>query len=188
MAIRGRQLSELPAPFLRYNMKPFYHWLNKFEEVFSSIALSGMAVIIILQVFQRYILQDSFDWPEELARYLFVFSVYIGASFAAAERRHLEVTILRAMFRGKISIMITIIAYMITIVFCGLMFFWGAKMVGFVKESNQLAPALQFPMYIAYICLPLGFFLMTIRNIIVVKMLISQDLKRLNRADDKVSR
>jgi C4-dicarboxylate transporter, DctQ subunit len=143
--------------------------LNKFEEIVSSCALGAMVTIIILQVFQRYILQHSLDWPEELARYLFVFAVYIGSSFAASEKRHLEVTIVRTVFGLKIGHYFTLVAYFITVVFCCIMFFWGISMVQFVADSNQVAPALQFPMWIAYSCIPLGFFLMTIRTIIVLK-------------------
>ena len=131
-----------------------------------------MVIIIILQVFQRYILQHSLDWPEELARYLFVFAVYVGSSFAASERRHLEVTIVRTVFGVKIGHYFTILAYLITVVFCCIMFFWGMMMVQFVADSNQVAPALQFPMWIAYSCIPLGFFLMALRTIIVLKNIV----------------
>ena len=154
-------------------MKSTLHWLNKFEEITSSVALSLMAVIIILQVFQRYVLQHSLDWPEELARYLFIYSVYVGSSYAASGRRHLEVTVVRTVFGKKLGNRFTIIAYIITVVFCGLMFVWGVKMVDFVITTNQLAPALQFPMYIAYICLPLGFLLMGLRTIWVIWNLFS---------------
>jgi C4-dicarboxylate transporter DctQ subunit len=153
----------------------FWHWLNKFEEIVSSCALATMAVIIILQVFQRYIVQHSLDWPEELGRYLFIFSVYIGSSFAASERRHLEVTIFRTVFGVKIGYYVTILAYLITIVFCGIMVVWGIKMIKFVMETNQVAPALQFPMWIAYICIPLGFFLMGLRTIGVIKKIVSEN-------------
>jgi TRAP-type C4-dicarboxylate transport system permease small subunit len=156
-------------------MKRTLHWLNKFEEITSSVALSAMAVIIILQVFQRYVLQHSLDWPEELARYLFIYSVYVGSSYAAFGRRHLEVTIVRTVFGTKAGKRFTIIAYIITVVFCGLMFVWGVKMVDFVITTNQLAPALQFPMYIAYICLPLGFLLMGLRTIWVIWNLFSEN-------------
>jgi TRAP-type C4-dicarboxylate transport system permease small subunit len=156
-------------------MKTILLWLNKFEEITSSVALSLMAVIIILQVFQRYILQHSLDWPEELARYLFIYSVYVGASYAAFGRRHLEVTIVRTAFGEKAGNYFAIIAYIITVVFCGLMFVWGVKMVDFVITTNQLAPALQFPMYIAYICIPLGFFLMGLRTIWVIWNLFSEN-------------
>lgn len=152
----------------------FWHWLNKFEEIVSSCALATMAVIIILQVFQRYIVQNSLDWPEELARYLFIFSVYIGSSFAASERRHLEVTIARTVFGVKIGHYFTIVAYLITVAFCGIMVVWGIKMIQFVMDSGQVAPALQFPMWIAYICIPLGFFLMGLRTIVVTKKIISE--------------
>ena len=159
-------------------MKSILHWLNKFEEITSSVALSAMAVIIILQVFQRYVLQHSLDWPEELARYLFIYSVYVGSSYAAFGRRHLEVTIVRTAFGTKAGYCFTIIAYIITVVFCGLMFVWGVKMVDFVITTNQLAPALQFPMYIAYVCIPLGFFLMGLRTIWVIWNLFSENAKR----------
>lgn len=149
-------------------------WLNKFEEITSSVALSLMAAIIILQVFQRYILQHSLDWPEELARYLFIYSVYVGASYAASGRRHLEVTVVRTVFGNKVGNYFAIIAYIITVAFCGLMFVWGVQMVDFVIATNQLAPALQFPMYIAYICVPLGFFLMGLRTIWVIWQLFSE--------------
>ncbi len=150
-------------------MTKFWQGLNKFEEITSSCALAAMAIIIILQVFQRYVVQHSLDWPEELARYLFIFAVYIGSSFAASERRHLEVTIVRTVFGAKIGHYFTILAYLITVVFCCIMFFWGMMMIQFVSDSNQVAPALQFPMWIAYICIPLGFILMALRTIIVLK-------------------
>lgn len=142
--------------------------LNRFEEVTSSVALSLMAGIIILQVFQRYVMQHSLDWPEELARYLFIYSVYVGSSYAAAGRRHLEVTIIRTVFGKKIGIISTVIAYIISVFFCGLMFIWGIKMIFFVIESGQVAPALQFPMWIAYLCIPVGFILMAFRTCLVI--------------------
>jgi TRAP-type C4-dicarboxylate transport system permease small subunit len=153
-------------------MTTFWQRLNKFEEIASSCALAAMSIIIILQVFQRYVVQQSLDWPEELARYLFIFAVYIGSSFAASERRHLEVTIVRTVFGAKIGNYFTILAYLITVIFCGIMFVWGIMMVQFVIESNQVAPALQFPMWIAYICIPLGFLLMALRTIIVIKNIV----------------
>jgi len=162
-------------------MTTFWQWLNKFEEITSSCALAAMSIIIILQVFQRYVLQQSLDWPEELARYLFIFAVYVGSSFAASERRHLEVTIVRTVFGAKIGNYFTILAYLITVIFCGIMFVWGIMMIQFVMESNQVAPALQFPMWIAYICIPLGFLLMALRTIIVIKNIV------LKKGDDNAA-
>ena len=56
--------------------------ITRIEEVVSSFCLSAMIVIISVQVFRRYVLQSSLDWSEELARYFFIWAVYIGCSFA----------------------------------------------------------------------------------------------------------
>lgn len=142
--------------------------LNKFEEITSSVALTAMAAIIIAQVFARYVLQSSMDWPEELARYLFIYAIYVGSSYAAQERRHLEVTVVRTMFGEKIGKFSAVVAYVVTVVFCGVMLVWGIDMVAFVIASHQVAPALQFPVYLAYVCIPLGMGLMGIRTLWVI--------------------
>ena len=46
--------------------------ISRAEEIISSMSLAAMVVIISVQVFQRYVLQYSLDWSEELARYLFI--------------------------------------------------------------------------------------------------------------------
>lgn len=153
-------------------MNTALQWINRFEEITASLALFFMASIIIVQVFMRYVVQHSLAWPEELARYLFIYSVYIGSSYAALGRRHLEVTIIRTVFNEKVGKFFTIVAYLITSIFCCMMIFWGIKMVSFVIMTNQITPALQIPMYIPFICIPLGFGLMFLRTLFVTWKLI----------------
>ena len=139
------------------------HFLNKFEEILSSFFLAVMSVIIILQVIFRYGISYSLDWPEELARYLFIASVYIGSSYAEQEDRHLSVTILRTSGGAWCAKYLKTIASLVTIVFCGFMTVWGIQMTAFVYESNQVAPAMQFPMWVVYATLPFGLGCMGIR-------------------------
>ena len=43
-----------------------------------------LILVVSIQVFCRYVLQDSLAWTEELARYLIIWSVLFGCSFACA--------------------------------------------------------------------------------------------------------
>ena len=43
--------------------------------------LAVMSVVIVIQVIFRYFISYSLEWPEELGRYLFIASVYIGSSY-----------------------------------------------------------------------------------------------------------
>jgi len=134
------------------------------EEIISSLCLSAMIVIISVQVFRRYVLQSSLDWSEELARYFFIWSVYIGCSFATKEDRHLEVTILRHVKGGRWAKLFTVIAYLLTITFCATVTVWGTQMVFFLMETGQKTQALEVSMFWIFIAIPLGMGLMCLRT------------------------
>jgi TRAP-type C4-dicarboxylate transport system permease small subunit len=138
--------------------------LDKVEGTVSSVCLGGMALIIAVQVFQRYVLQSSLDWSEELARYLFIWSVYVGCSYATQKDRHLEVTILRNFFGATVAKYVTLAAYITTIGFCLCVTVWGFQMVDFLAGTGQKTPALEVQMYWVFLSVPVGMGLMAIRT------------------------
>ena len=50
-----------------------------------------MALVVIYQVFTRYILDDSAGWTEEIARYFLVAVVFVGASMSVRKNNHIQV-------------------------------------------------------------------------------------------------
>lgn len=139
-------------------------YLSRLEEILSSLCLALMILIISTQVFRRYVLQNSLDWSEELARYCFICAVYIGCSFAVQENAHLEVTILRN-FGSKVwKKIVAVISYICTIVFCGAITVWGTNMVLFLAKTGQKTQALEISIFWIYITIPLGIGLMGLRT------------------------
>ena len=59
-----------------------------FIEIFS---LGLIFLSVILQVGCRFILQSPLSWPEELARILFIYLVFIGAAEVSRERSHIAI-------------------------------------------------------------------------------------------------
>ena len=139
-------------------------YLNAFEGFIVPVIMGLMALITIAQVFFLYVVAYSLDWPEELGRYLFIVAVYLGASLAERYDRHLAVTILRT--SRVVSKIACLAGPFFTVVLSVLMTVWGLQMTLFVYETEQLAPALQFPMYLLYAIMPLGLFLMGIHAVI----------------------
>ena len=135
------------------------------EMVISSVSLVMMTGITAVQVFNRYVLQSSLDWSEELARYLFIWAVYVGCSYAMQMDRHLEVTILRTVFKGKFARPITILASILTLVFCIFATVLGAKFVLFLAGTGQKTPALEIQAYWVYLCMPIGLGFMGLRTL-----------------------
>ena len=142
------------------------NFIKNFEANLSALLLAGMTIIITIQIIFRYFISYSLSWPEELGRFLFIAAVYIGASYAEKEDKHLAITILRTSAGKWCQRFIPIIAQTINVLFCILMTWWGYVMVEFMYNTNQLAPAVQISMYLVYIVIPLGFGCMSIRAII----------------------
>ena len=53
--------------------------------------LAAMAILLIIQVFSRYALQNPPDWTEELARTVFVYATFVGGALAIARNAHLKI-------------------------------------------------------------------------------------------------
>ena len=60
----------------------------KFEENLAALFMGGLLFTLLLQVFTRYVLNDPLSWTEEVARYLYVYIVFLGASAAISDRTH----------------------------------------------------------------------------------------------------
>lgn len=59
-------------------------WLDhNLEEFLLTLFLVGMAVIMGIQVFSRFILKESLSWTEELTRYLFIWSGFLSVSYCS---------------------------------------------------------------------------------------------------------
>ena len=66
--------------------------LDEKLEMFICITLMSVLTIVLgIQVFMRYVMQASLSWSEELARYMFVWLVYIGISYGAKVMRHIKI-------------------------------------------------------------------------------------------------
>ena len=51
--------------------------------------------VIFIQVVARYVFNNSLTWSEEFARYIFVWQIWLGASYAAKINKHINITVAR---------------------------------------------------------------------------------------------
>lgn len=137
--------------------------LTRLEEAISCLCMAVMVAIIGMQVFNRYVLGASLVWSEELGRFLFIWSVWVGCSLAMRSDRHLRVTALAEFSGPRMRLALDVFAQVTTLVFCGFVVVWGIQMIGFLMRTGQEAPALEVPIYWVYLALPLGMALMGVR-------------------------
>ena len=130
--------------------------LAKFEEIILVSTLVLMVLLIFSQVVGRYLFQAAPSWTEELARYIHIFQVWIGASYAVKLRQHIRVEAFVTRFSGtprKILETISTLIWFLLALFLAVM---GTKLVMTSIELGQVSPAMQLPIWIPFLAIPLG--------------------------------
>jgi TRAP-type C4-dicarboxylate transport system permease small subunit len=126
---------------------------------FSVVAMSVMLVIIFAQVVTRYLFNYTPEWSEELARFLFVWVVFLGSALIMGESGHLAVQFLPDKFKGTaLGTVLDIVINACGYVFIGLLLTQGWKMTSIM--TFQRAPGLDIPMSWVYVIIPVSCVLM----------------------------
>ena len=107
--------------------------------------LALMVVLIFGQVVGRYIFQSAPSWTEEIARYLHIFQVWVGASYAVKMREHIRVDAFVNLFHGvvrKILESASVILWFLLVLFLAV---YGTNLVLDTLSYGQQSPAMQIP-------------------------------------------
>jgi TRAP-type C4-dicarboxylate transport system, small permease component len=133
------------------------------EEVLLSIMLLSMLVICSMQVIWRYVIQMSLSWSEELARYIFVWLVWLAAAYATKKMRHLRISFLKEAAPQKYQWVFDMVSLCAMVVFAVIMSVIAVDMMGMIVETGQMSPAMGLPMWIPYMAVPVGMVLIGFR-------------------------
>lgn len=61
----------------------------------AAVLLSAMTLLVLYQVFTRYVLNNPAAFTEELVRYLLIWTGFIGAAYAFSTREHMALVLMR---------------------------------------------------------------------------------------------
>lgn len=119
--------------------------------------------LIFVQVICRYVFKNSLSWSEELARYIFVWQIWLGASYAAKIKKHISITVAREKLPQKAQIVLEALVIVLWFAFSVFMVVKGREVIAYIAKSKQRTPALQIPMTIPYMSVLVGCGLMAFR-------------------------
>lgn len=68
--------------------------LNNLEELVATFFISITTILVVINIFMRYIMNSGLVWTEEVATSCFVWSVFIGAIAVFKKRGHVGVDII----------------------------------------------------------------------------------------------
>ena len=153
-------------PILGNTLQQISDIISRVTEVILIVVLSTMAVVVLLQVIFRYVLNFPLFWTEEFARYCLVWSSLLGSAVAVKRGQHIAVTIFMERFPPALRRGLTIIALISVAVILTIILWGGIQLVAITRA--QISPALRVSMSVPYLAVPVGAALMLLHTIVFI--------------------
>ncbi len=139
-----------------------------FEAWAALLLFWALAGVVFTQFFTRYALNDSAAWTEEIARYLLIGVVFVGASIGVAKNNHIQVDLLYRYLPAPLCRALAVAVDVLRIAFLGSMSIYTVQMM--LKMGAYQMTIVDLPMNIVYSVVLFGFVAMTVRSLWVARV------------------
>ncbi|EHR72706.1 TRAP-type C4-dicarboxylate transport system, small permease component [Burkholderiales bacterium JOSHI_001] len=138
-------------------------------EAWAALALFWtLGATVFYQFFTRYALNNSASWTEEIARYLLIGTVFVGAAIGVAKNNHIQVDLLYRWLPAQAGRALSTVVDVLRLGFFGAMTVLTVMMMR--KMGNYQMTIIDLPMNIVYgVCL-FGFAAATLRSLWVARI------------------
>lgn len=138
--------------------------LNKVLETILAVLVAVMVLGCIWQVATRFILNNPSKYTEEFLRYTLIWLTMLGVPYAYGQERHLSINIITRNFTDKGSLRLKLFIEILITALSVFVMIAGGWLVT-ANSAGQISPAMQIPMQIYYICVPISGVLMVIYSL-----------------------
>ena len=140
-------------------MKKIADFIDKtpITKFFSSILIMARAVIMVMNVVLRYCFGFSFNWGDEIIRYMCVYMSFLGIAAGFRYGTHIGVSVfVEKCFPEKSRKFFRLLSDIVTIAFLCLLIWFGFVLTQRIISSGQTSAALKLPMYVIYGIVPVS--------------------------------
>lgn len=149
--------------------------LQTFELYLGVACLFVMLVVMILNIFFRYVLYRPIAWSDELSNYLFIWMSFLASSYVMGNDGHVRVTAIESRLPPVPRRILHLVMNCVALGMFALYIVPSLRMLGKLKNSNML----RVPLKYVYLIIPISFFLMCVH----IAMNIVQDLRLLRHGE-----
>lgn len=160
--------------------------INKIVLYILAILLAIMSILVFMQVLVRsFFTTLSIPWAEEYARYLMIWSIFLGAGVATRKAKLISIDMFVNAIPKHLGQTLKYLSHIITIVFMAIIFVIGISWAKF--GLNEFSPATNLPKIYVYLSLSSGAFLMIINTIaLLIETIVNkQDIRHVSMTEEK---
>jgi C4-dicarboxylate transporter DctQ subunit len=149
--------------------------LDRLEEWLIAFLMAGATTVIFVAVVHRYaaalpipVVQDwllkiNLSWAQELCIYMFIWMAKFGAAYGVRTGIHVGVDVLINRLPIRQRAMVIVFGLLAGALFTGVVGTLGAEFVWDIAHTQEVSADLELPMWIVYLAIPCGSYLMCFR-------------------------
>ncbi len=150
-------------------------FLDHLEEWIITTLMGTATVVIFIAVLHRYasgfaipgvqdaLIKINMSWAQEVCIYMFVWMAKFGAAYGVRTGIHVGVDVLINRLGDRNRAKLVVFGLLAGAVFTGIVGTLGARFVWEIGHTEQVSADLEMPMWIVYLAVPLGSYLMCFR-------------------------
>jgi TRAP-type C4-dicarboxylate transport system permease small subunit len=169
------------AAIWAHAVSALFNFFRKFEENIAACFMGALLLVLFLQVFTRYVLNDPLSWTEEAARYIYVYIVFLGASAAISDRSHVGIDVFAKMLPCAAQWVAALLINLIIVVVLLNLVWWG--WIAARRQWNLPLVVLEIPYTWVYIIIPVTAALMTVRTLVIM----CEDFRKFRAGENVIS-
>jgi len=149
--------------------------LDRLEEWLIAFLMAAATVVIFVAVAHRYaaalpipVVQDwllkiNLSWAQELCIYMFIWMAKFGAAYGVRTGIHVGVDVLINRLPIRQRAKVIVFGLLAGALFTGVVGTLGAEFVWDIAHTQEVSADLELPMWIVYLAIPCGSYLMCFR-------------------------
>ena len=153
----------------------FLRFLDRFEEWAITFLMAAATLIIFVAVVHRYasglpipgvqdfLLSLNFAWAQELCIYMFIWMAKIGAAYGVRTGIHVGVDVMINALSSQWRNKFIIFGLLAGALFTGTVGTFAVRFVHELYSTEQVSADMELPMWLVYMGLPIGSYLMCFR-------------------------
>jgi TRAP-type C4-dicarboxylate transport system permease small subunit len=133
--------------------------LDGFVEILVGVLIGVMFCLLTVQIFFRYVLNNSIVWAEEVLLYMFSWMIFLGAAINVRRKSHVLIDAFVKALPGPAQRALEMGVHGMLLIIFAVMTVKGAQFSYMCRYTQSMA--LDIPLYYTYGAIPVSFALMT---------------------------
>ncbi len=123
-------------------------------EALAVLTLVFFTLLVLIQVFSRYVLNQSIFWSEEIVRYGLIWSVMLGTGLCTYREAHLRIELLELVLGPHGRWALSVICDLLLLAFAVILCWQGIVLIQ--RTLMQSTAVAGLPMWVVYSAMPVG--------------------------------